>query len=101
MWEELGAGVVASAAFPDACLAVDCHFSTPHTTVKAAPCSMASATAFAPAEGQLQVPGGVCLNGGQGPATPPCKPGEWYRADQIQVDSCAESTTTGWIRLLA
>ena len=99
LWDELPGGAVSNAGLPagTACLAVDCHADTPHTIVKAAPCNVFSPTTFA--GGQLRtVPAGSCLNNGTGPAVPPCKPGEWYRPDATQIESCTEPSTTGWQR---
>ena len=99
VWLELAGGVIKSATLPDACVAVDCHYTVAHTTTKAAPCDVASPTSFV--GGQLVTPGGMCLNGGQGPAIAPCKPGEWFRTDQIQIEACAAPSTSGWRRVAA
>lgn len=42
----------------------------------------------------------MCLNGGQGPITPPCNSDEFYVQDQIQIDDCSAPSTQGWTRVV-
>lgn len=43
----------------------------------------------------------LCLNGGQGPVTPPCNHAEEYIPTQVNIDLCSEATTSGWQRVVA
>jgi hypothetical protein len=52
--------------------------------------------------GQLEWAGtGMCLDGGEGPAIPPCGAGEATAPQQITVQPCAAAATTGWTRVPA
>jgi hypothetical protein len=75
-------------------LNIDCDNTAPHTVVKLL---NAGGNSLAFLDGQIRY-GNMCFNGGQGPVIPPCDYSESYRPDQIQIDSCASSTTTGWTR---
>ena len=64
--------------------------------------SAASLTFSAAAGGQLSyacnnLPEGLCLNGGQGTAIPPCG-GESFLAVQIKVAPCSSGDASGWVR---
>lgn len=102
MWQEGAGGAIASAAHAGAVVNVDCGSCNPHTVAKAIGVA-SDATPISFAAGQLRVGScsDACLNGGEGPATPPCKEGEEYLPDaQAQLDSCAAPTTQGWQRTL-
>ena len=81
-------------------LQIDCGGCNPHTVAKAIAVS-SDATSIVFKAGQLAVSvcQGVCLNGGQGPAVPPCKDGEDYLPNaQLQLEPCASGDTQGWTR---
>jgi hypothetical protein len=104
---------LSSAAVPNACANIDCNSCAAHTLAKAIDCSSSTqfifdvapsapgedAASAASASGSLRVTacgsssdGSVCLNGGQGPSVPPCKPGEFYLPNgQVQLASCNAS----------
>jgi hypothetical protein len=43
----------------------------------------------------------MCLNGGQGPVTPPCNSQEPFIEAQVNIDDCSAPTTSGWARIPA
>ncbi len=80
---------------------IDCNSCKPHAVAKLI-VGLGSAANLRFVNGQLAYicgeASGLCLNGGQGPATPTCG-GEHYLATQVQVDDCASSGTQGWRRV--
>jgi hypothetical protein len=82
---------------------VDCDKCAAHTVAKLTVCSDAVAFSYSPATGQLQFTGsscsgpGMCLDGGEGPAEPPCEPGEFYMPQgQAQLLACGAQGTGVW-----
>jgi hypothetical protein len=100
MWQEGAGGAIASHAHAGAVINVDCGSCDAHTVAKAIAIA-SDATPIAFAAGQLHVSScsDACLNGGEGPATPPCKDGEEFLPNaQTQLESCASPSTQGWQR---
>ena len=87
---------LASLGVPGACINVDCDKCEPHRVAKLADCSNAVPFAFNASAGTLAYTGGgcsgLCLDGGEGPAVPPCEPGEFFMSEgQAQLTPCADA----------
>jgi hypothetical protein len=107
IWEEQSGGTIASVAFPGNCINLDCNDCTAGTVAKIGSCAtMPSLVAYTSGSGpgllQYTCPAagstGMCLNNGATTPTPPCKAGEFYRADQTQLQECTAADAQGWTR---
>jgi hypothetical protein len=89
---------------------VDCNKCAPNTVTKSMSSGESDAFVFLPSGGtggslvgSLSIAScgtgdaAMCLNGGQGPAVPPCDPGEFYMpTGQLQLESCS-SPDAKWV----
>ena len=104
VWDD-GSGQIlnpwATAQGGTAGLNVDCDQTSPGAVVKLLGLNAGGWNSFTFQAGQiLYGETGLCLDGGQGPFSPPCGL-EPRASDQITVQPCASQTTSGWIRVLA
>jgi hypothetical protein len=100
-WVENEGGTITNNAQTDAVINVDCNNCIDGTVLKAlGQSSSASSIVFNSSSKQLVYSCGKCLNAGQTPPVPPCKSGEFYVSNQIQLQECASSNTVGWERVV-
>ena len=104
LWNEHSNGNIESVFHAGACINIDCNSCSSHTVAKIIACDSSTAVAYSSNNnGQLGVNicSSMCLNYGVGPAVPPCKQGEEYLPNvQIQLDSCKNTDTQGWQRIV-
>lgn len=92
---------LASAAVPGTCINVDCDQCEAHRVAKLAACDDAVPFVFNASSAQLAYVGGacegLCLDGGEGPAVPPCEPGEFFMSEgQAQLLPCGDAAAGVW-----
>lgn len=109
VWDD-SSGILSNVRYgSDSAINIDCNSGTPHAVAKCLYVpggGSGNPIAFSAASnGQLVYTSNsgstLCLNGGQGPVTPPCNSAENFIATQVNIDLCSNPSTTGWTRILA